>query len=386
MGPMWPRKLLAGLTLAIGLASLAGGAAFAQAEPGPIDIVEVEGLIDPPMGRFVARRVAAAANEGTQLVIVRLDSPADVSVDYLELATVVETSAVPVVAWVAPRGAVAKGDAAAIVAAADAAYQGDQTEVDLSAEATQVGRASSLTDLLQAIDGTTLGGRAIESWDEQRGFPGVTLRFQSLPLWDRLLHAVTTPQAALFLILLGAFGLIFETYNPGIGIAAGLGAVLLSLGVYALDVLPTNWWALLIITAALAALVYDVHVAGFGMGTIGGLAGVAVGSALLFPGDNPALDVHPAMIVAAVVLTILFFVSVMTAALRVRLRRPIDDSEGIVGSIAEAQTDIAPEGTVLSNGTLWRARTMETGIAAGAKVEVKATEGLVLLVEPLHEE
>jgi hypothetical protein len=28
---------------------------------------------------------------------------------------------------------------------------------------------------------------------------------------------------------------------------------------------------------------------------------------------------------------------------------------------------------------------METGIAAGARVEVKATEGLVLLVEPLHE-
>lgn len=383
---MRPYKLLAGLTLAIGFASLAGGVAFAQAEAGPIDIVEVEGLIDPPMGRFVTHRIAAAADEGSQLIIVRLDSPADVRVDSLGLANVVESSPVPVVAWVAPRGAVAKGDAAAIVAAADAAYQADQTEVDLIAEVTEVGSASSLADLLRAIDGTTLEGRVIESWDEARGFPGVTLRFQSLPLWDRLLHAVSTPTAALFLILLGAFGLIFETYNPGVGLAAALGAVLLALGFYALDVLPANWWALLIITAALAALVYDVHVAGFGVFTIGGLAGVATGSALLFPGDNPALDVHPATIVAAVVLTIVFFVSVMTAALRVRLRRPIDDSAGIVGSIAEAQTDIAPEGTVLSNGTLWRARTMETGIAAGARVEVKATEGLVLLVEPLHEE
>jgi len=34
---------------------------------------------------------------------------------------------------------------------------------------------------------------------------------------------------------------------------------------------------------------------------------------------------------------------------------------------------------------LWRARTMETGIAAGDKVKVMASEGLVLLVEPLHE-
>ena len=41
---------------------------------------------------------------------------------------------------------------------------------------------------------------------------------------------------------------------------------------------------------------------------------------------------------------------------------------------------------MLTKGILWRARTMETGIAAGSKVEVMATEGLVLLVEPLHED
>ena len=90
-------------------------------------------------------------------------------------------------------------------------------------------------------------------------------------------------------------------------------------------------------------------------------------------------------IAAAVAGTLLFFVSVMTAALRVRLRRPITGEEAIVGMVGEAKTDIAPEGTVMTKGTLWRARTMETGIAAGEKVKVKATEGLVLLVEPLNE-
>ena len=40
--------------------------------------------------------------------------------------------------------------------------------------------------------------------------------------------------------------------------------------------------------------------------------------------------------------------------------------------------------SLCSWGVVWRARTMETGIAAGEKVEVKATEGLVLLVEPYH--
>jgi len=58
--------------------------------------------------------------------------------------------------------------------------------------------------------------------------------------------------------------------------------------------------------------------------------------------------------------------------------------EGIIGMVGEAKTDIAPEGTVMTKGALWRARTMETGIAAGSRVRVMATEGLVLLVEPDH--
>jgi membrane-bound serine protease (ClpP class) len=91
-------------------------------------------------------------------------------------------------------------------------------------------------------------------------------------------------------------------------------------------------------------------------------------------------------VAAAVALTALFFISVMTAALRVRLRRPISDEEAMAGKLGVAKTDIAPEGTVLSKGTLWRARTMETGIAAGSRVKVMASEGLVLLVEPMHDD
>ena len=375
---MRPHRLLSVLLIACGIAALGSGLASAQsttdsAEPGPIDIVEVEGLIDPPMAEYIQTRINHAASDGSQVVVLRLDSPASVGIDDDALVDAVENAgSVYVVAWVAPRGAVAEGLAARLVEVADDAFP--------------EGTAPSLSDLLIALDGGTADGRTIESWDQERGFPGVLLRFQGLPLWDRLLHAVTTPTAALFLILLGTFGLIFEIYNPGIGIAAALGAVLLALGFYAVDVLPTNWWALLVIYAAIAALVYDVHVAGFGIFTVGGIAALVVGAAVLFPGENPALDYDPVVLVGAALLAIVFFVSVMTAALRVRLRRPISESEGIIGSIAEAQTDIAPEGTVLTNGTLWRARTMEVGIAAGAKVEVKATEGLVLLVEPLHEE
>ncbi|HWC12990.1 MAG TPA: NfeD family protein [Actinomycetota bacterium] len=387
-------KLLACLTIASGLLSLGGAAATTHPEPkhGPIDIVEIEGLIDPPLSRYIQARVAAAERDGAQAVVFRIDAPGSTSVGIDEFVPAVAEAEVPVVAWVAPRGAKAIDQAATLVLMSDVVFAADGAEIrtngrpieEVERRISTSGRASSLADLLQALDGTTVGGEVIESWDEDLAAPGVVLRFQELPLWDRLLHSVVDPEVALFLILLGAFGFIFEVYNPGIGIAAILGAALLGLGFYALDVLPTNWWALLVIVGALGALVYDVHVAGFGIWTIGGLAALGVGSWLLFPGGNPALDVGPLGIAVAIVLSIVFFVSVMTAALRVRLRRPIDDSEGIIGNVAEAHTDIAPEGTVLTKGVLWRARTMETGIAAGQKVQVKATEGLVLLVEPWH--
>ncbi|MDQ3752409.1 MAG: hypothetical protein M3333_05915, partial [Actinomycetota bacterium] len=147
--------------------------------------------------------------------------------------------------------------------------------------------------------------------------------------------------------------------------------------------LPTEWLAVLAIVAAVGFFVVDVQTAGLGAWTIAGVAGLIPGAALLFAGSS-SLSVDPWVIAASIVGTLIFFISVMTAALRVRLRRPVTGEESLIGMVGEAETDIAPEGTVRTKGMLWRARTMETGIAAGSRVEVKASEGLVLLVEPLH--
>lgn len=263
------------------------------------------------------------------------------------------------------------------------------------------GVVSSLRELLVELDGqrvtlspspttTAPSGteQVLETWDESAGpigAPSVTVRFQAMNVWERLLHAITNPDVAYFLILAGMFGLIFELYNPGIGLAGLIGAVSLLLGFYALSVLPTNWAGVLLIVLAVAFFLFDLHTAGLGVFTVGGTVALIAGGLLLFAGAAAALRVSNWSIVGAVALTLLFFISVMTAALRVRLRKPITGEEGIIGMVGEAKTDIAPEGTVMTKGALWRARTMETGIAAGDKVKIMASEGLVLLVEPLHE-
>ena len=373
-----------------------------------------------------------------EAAIVEIDSPGGLEVSNRRLVSALLDSDVPVVAWVAPRNARAASTAALLVYAAHLAYMSEGAElgpagpptlassspaqqaalnalyedlsqkrgrgpgsapppvvgesavpVDVAVAGHYVdGSVSSLRDLLQAIDGQRVvigdGVRTLETWDEQAGTPSVTIRFAQMNVLQRLLHAVVSPEVAFLLYLAGIFGIIFELYNPGIGLAAVVGLVALVLAVYALAVLPTSWMALLVVTFGVGLLLFDLHTSALGIASIAGLAAIVGGAIGLFREAAPAVALSPWAIAGGAVATVLFFVSVMTAALRVRLRRPVE-GEGIVGTVGEAKTDIAPEGTVLTKGTLWRARTMETGIAAGSKVEVKATEGLVLLVEPLHE-
>jgi membrane-bound serine protease (ClpP class) len=429
--------------LVIGLAAPAAG----QDEAESVDVIEVEGVIDPTLSNYLRGRLQVAEADGAHAAIIRLDTPGGLDVSMREIIRDILDSDVPVVVWIAPRGARAASAGTFITYAANLAFMADATElgaatpVDLgggdmsetlerkvtndaaafigelartrgrnaewaedavreaasigASEAVEInvvnGMASSLAELLQGMDGETAetgSGETVtlETWDEAESRPSVGVRFQEMNLLQRLLHAVTRPDIAFYLVLIGLFGLIFELYNPGIGLAGILGGVSLLLGFYALSVLPTNWAGVFLIILGVIFFVVDLQTAGLGVWTTGGTAALVAGGLLLFSGASPVLELNIGSLIAAVAGTLIFFISVMTAALRVRLRRPITGEEGLVGAVGEAKTDIAPEGTVMTKGTLWRARTMETGIAAGSKVLVKATEGLVLLVEPWHEE
>ncbi|MGH2792471.1 MAG: NfeD family protein [Actinomycetota bacterium] len=433
--------------LASGLLLLAAAPLRAQ-EGGDqtVDLIELTGVIDPPNAEYLQGRLEGAQKDGVHAVIIQIDTPGGLDVSMREMVGDILESDVPTIVWIAPGGARAASAGTFITYAANLAYMAPGTELGAatpinlgggdiddtlarkvtndaaafieelallrdrdpefaraavtdaeSIGATEAveravvnGLAGSLRELLESIDGNTVtvgnGDEVtLETWDEASSSQSVRVRFQQMNLLQQLLHAVTDPEVAYLLILIGTFGIIFELYNPGIGLAGILGAVSLLLGFYALSVLPTNWAGVLLVILGVIFFVVDLQAAGLGIWTFGGVAALIAGGLLLFAGGAPELSLSPWAIAAAVVLSLLFFVSVMTAALRVRLRRPVTGEDAMVGTIGEAKTDIAPEGTVMTKGTLWRARTMEMGIAAGSKVQVKATEGLVLLVEPFEE-
>lgn len=428
--------VLLGLTVltAPGRAAAQQSPAVAQArDPAVIDFIQVDGVIDPPVSAYLLRRLSEASTNGADLAVVQLNTRGGLDAPVQEIVEAMLASKVPVATWVSPSGARAAGAgtfialAGNVVAMAPGTTLGPASPLNLAARPATGGAgraAGDATALLQPIaaargrsvdwagrsfaDGSTLtadqavkqgvadivagspstllqklDGRTVEAGGRQVTLSTATyqLRFHKLSVMERLLHTALRPEIAYFLLLFGLFGLIFEIYNPGVGAAGVTGGICLAFAFYAFTVLPTSWGGVALLIVAVALLIIEMHEAGLGIFTVGGLAAFVAGSVMLFRGADPALRLPWIAIAAAVACLLLFFISVMTAAIRSRASVPVSGTESMAGMIGEARSDIAPDGQVFAKGTLWKARTAGMAIAEGAKVRILGVSGLMLIVE-----
>jgi len=84
-----------------------------------------------------------------------------------------------------------------------------------------------------------------------------------------------------------------------------------------------------------------------------------------------------------VAVLIAFLIFGLYASIKLRLTKPTTGSEDLVGEIAKAETEIAPEGTIKIMGEIWNARIDDENMSVkkGNKVEVVGKEGLTLIVK-----
>lgn len=425
------RLVLAVAAVVFGL-SVWSPPAGAQKESGTVDFVELSGVIDPVSSRFLLRRIDLANEAGVNAIVVRLDTPGGLDISMREIVQKILSSRVPVVVWVAPGGARAASAGVFITYAAHVAVMTPGTNIgaahpvdlgggldevsdkkatnDAAAYLRSIARVrgrneawaeeavrnsasvsadealsmeivdlvAGANDLYQKLDGRTV--------DTPQGpvilkTANVQIRFHKMSLVERILHSTIRPEIAYMLLILGFYGLIFELYNPGIGAAGVLGGVSLILGFYALSVLPTSWAGVALITLGVAFFLVDLHTAGLGVFTVGGTVAGLAGSLLLFAGADPEFRLGWWVIAAVLTSNFLFFLLVMTAAIRSRLAKPASGAEGMIGTTGVARSDIAPEGRVHARGTLWRARTAGAAIPEGAEVRILGVSGLLLIVE-----
>jgi membrane-bound serine protease (ClpP class) len=116
-----------------------------------------------------------------------------------------------------------------------------------------------------------------------------------------------------------------------------------------------------------------------------GAAGLVAGGIVALDSSSDAADVIGPALITLGLLSAASFYFVTRKVIAAHRDQPVrTGSEELVGSTGEARSTIDPEGQILLEGALWRAR-LAAGAAptrAGDRVTVEAVEGLTLVVQP----
>ncbi|MDP5087479.1 MAG: hypothetical protein NWP41_02175, partial [Ilumatobacteraceae bacterium] len=326
------RKVLSFSMLISALAITFGASQVANAEGGtndlaPVDVVEVNGLIDEIVVRDIEQAIERAESSSSQAVILQVNSLGGVvSKTRMEaLFNKIIDSKIPIAVWVGPTTARAYGSAAQLLAVADVSAMADGTRIgktgkllttnagevsfgDASAtlrtttvnskDAKRLGALKLTTDdegvpvlrnMLLAMNGLSIKGQVLQTVVEVKSESGdelireaATTRFFKLGLTERLLHTAASPPVTFLLVIIGLALLIFEFFTAGIGIAGVVGAVCVVLGSHGLATLPLRGASLAVIILAMLLLSIDVQVGIPRFFTGAGLILLALGSLTLF--------------------------------------------------------------------------------------------------------
>jgi membrane-bound serine protease (ClpP class) len=162
-----------------------------------------------------------------------------------------------------------------------------------------------------------------------------------------------------------------------------VGIVFILLAVFALNLLPTRFAALVLIFAAFALFALEAKFATHGVLTIGGIALLALGGLLLVDSPIPEMRVHLLTALAVSIPLGIITAFLMTIALRARRNKVVTGVEGLVGETGIVRSTLSPAGKVFVHGELWDA-VATSEVPAGQWVVVRHVDGLTLHVDPLH--
>lgn len=422
------------LALILGLA--VGSAAAQEPAARPVLWLRVEGALTPVVADYLRRGIQTAQEQGAEALVLQLNTPGGEVNLTLRLVSLLRESPVPVVVYVAPRGAIA-GSAGTLVtlaghlaimapetaigAASPVGGQGEELPQTLSQKVKEIlkaqvrslaerrgpeavrlaeaavesAKAVSASEALAAglIDGIAgspeellrlLDGRPVVVRGQAR-----TLRTQGAPIVplpmnivEEILHRLVNPNIALILLAIGIQAILIELSNPGGWVAGFIGAVCLLLAAYGIGVLPVNWLGLLLIAIAIVLLILDVKAPTHGALTAAGTATFIAGALVLFAPvtRSPFPPLSPWVAGGTGLAMAGFFGFIVAKALQAQRRPSVMGAEALIGRVGEARTDLQPVGMVHVAGELWTAQSEEGMIPAGTPIQVVGIEGLRLRV------
>lgn len=412
--------------------------AQAQSEAPLIVVLTADGPVTPAMQQYLARGIKLAERQGAEALIFQLNTPGG-SVDTMnQMEQDILASSVPVIVYVAPRGAMAASAGTIITLAGHASAMAPETMIgaaspvgsqgeDLptteelkiknalaataralterrgsaaqslaqdtimnavaasSSEAHQAGLvdfiASDLNDLRTQLDGFTvsLKGQPVTLQTAGASFETINISFI-----EQLLLIVTDPNIVFLLITIGVQAIIIEISSPGGWVAGFIGVVCLGLATYGLGILPVNWFGLLFIVTSFVLFILDIKAPTHGALTAAGVGSLIVGALVLFNTPVTPSFQHvsvPLVIGVSLVSGALFFMVMMVAVKAQQVPVRIG-GESMGGRVGIARTSLSPKGSVQLGGELWSAvlEDAHTKLPAGTRVVVIKVQGLSLVV------
>ena len=250
--------------------------------------------------------------------------------------------------------------------------------------------AVSVADLLDQID-----GRRLQTSDGEHVLATRHARLDTVePGWKvRLLAALTDPNIAFILLMVGLYGIIFEFTSPGHIVPGVIGTICLILGFVALSALPLSFVGVALLVAGLAMMVAEVFVPGFGLLGAGGAAAFLLGGLFLFDPAGADIDFSVAwpVLIAAVATNALLLFGLIGMIMRVRHRKVVTGAEqmiGLEGEVLDWQSgEAGGRGHIRVRGEVWSARATPPGspsLSTGVRVRVDRRDGLTLHVGPIE--
>jgi membrane-bound serine protease (ClpP class) len=202
------------------------------------------------------------------------------------------------------------------------------------------------------------------------------------PDWrTKLLSAITNPNVAVILMMVGLYGLIFEFINPGSIYPGTIGAICLLIGLYAFAALPVNYAGLGLMALGFGLMVAEHFTPSLGILGIGGVVAFMLGATILIDTDLPEFRVSWPLMGGLAVISLGFVLLVGRLAYSSFRTRVVSGAEQMIGIIGEVQDWNGTEGHVLAHGERWNARARGS-LQQGGRVRVVGIDGLTLDVAP----
>ena len=241
--------------------------------------------------------------------------------------------------------------------------------------------AVDLDDLLRQLDGRTLPVGASGAGSVTLATAQATVMTLE-PGWrGRLLAVIGDPSLVLMLMMVGAYGLLFEFMNPGFVAPGVIGGVCLLLALWGLQLLPVNYAGLGLLLLGMAFFVAEAFVPSYGALGIGGVAAFGLGALLLIDSDAPGFGIPLSLIGAVSLASAAFVIGVVGMAAKARRRPVVSGTLRLIGVSGEVIEFSGGEGWATVDGERWKVHA-EAPLQPGQCVRVTGVDSLTLNVTP----